>query len=284
VLITVFNRERYLAAAVDSVLVQTMQDFEVIIVDDVSTDSSVEIAQNYAAREHRVRFFRNERNLGDYSNRNRAASFAAGKYLKYVDADDLIYPHALAVMVGAMERWPEAGLGLSWNVIDPPQPYPFVSSPREVLREHFLGRSILGVGPSAAIIRRDSFAAVGEFSGRQFVGDTDLWLKLAQSQPVVSLPPALVWWRRHEGQQMSFEEARPDVLAVRYQLECETLESSVLLEPAERRRALGRLRQHHARRLLALGLRQRRPLVAWRLFRKSGLGLGGLLRGMRPYQ
>jgi glycosyltransferase involved in cell wall biosynthesis len=284
VLITVFNRERYLAAAVESVLTQTMQDFEIIIVDDASTDGSAKIAENYAAKETRIRFFRNERNLGDYSNRNRAASLAKGKYLKYVDADDMIYPHALAVMVNAMEKWPEAGFGLCWNVIDPPEPYPFISTPREVIRGHFLGRSILGVGPSAAIIHRESFAAVGQFSGRQFVGDTELWLKLAQSRAVVSLPPALVWWRRHEGQQMSLEQGRPEILAVRYQLECETLESTALLEPAERRRAFARLRQRHARRLLTLGLRQRRALDAWRLFRKSGLGLRGLLGGIRPHQ
>ena len=57
VLVTVYNRERYLAASLDSVLAQTMRDFEVIIVDDVSTDGSVEIARNYAARESRIRFF-----------------------------------------------------------------------------------------------------------------------------------------------------------------------------------------------------------------------------------
>src|ERR1700683_2785622 len=91
VLITVYNRERYLAAAVDSVLAQTMQDFEVIIVDDLSTDRSVEIAQTYAARVPRIRFLRNERNLGDYPNRMQAAEQARGRYLKYVDSDDLIY-------------------------------------------------------------------------------------------------------------------------------------------------------------------------------------------------
>jgi glycosyltransferase involved in cell wall biosynthesis len=283
VLITIYNRERYLAAAVESVLTQSMQDFEVILVDDGSKDGSARLAGDYAAREPRIKFLRNERNLGDYPNRNRAASEASGKYLKYVDADDLLYPRSLAIMVDAMEKWPEAGLGLSWNVIDPPQPYPFVTSPREVIRGHFLGRGLLGVGPSAALIRRESFKAVGGFSGRQFIGDTELWLKLAQLQPVVSLPPALVWWRRHEGQQMFVEQANPEVLAIRYRLECETLESTVLLDEGEKRRALSRIRQHHARRLLALGLRRRHPAAAWRLFQSSGRGLGGLLRGCFPY-
>jgi glycosyltransferase involved in cell wall biosynthesis len=271
VLITVFNRERYLAAAVDGVLAQTMRDFELIIVDDASTDRSAEIAREYAARETCVRFCQNERNLGDYPNRNRAASLASGKYLKYVDADDVIYPHAMAVMVEAMEKWPEAGLGISWNVLDPPQPYPFVTSPREVIRRYFLGRSVLGVGPTAAIIRRESFTEVGGFSGRQFVGDTELWLKLAQFQPVVSLPPSLVWWRRHEGQQMLLELARPEVLGLRFQLECQTLESTALLEPVEKQRAAARLRQRHVRRLLSMGIKNRKPKSAWDLWKSAGL-------------
>ena len=50
-------------------------------------------------------------NLGDYPNRNKAASYAKGKYIKYLDADDLIYPHGLEVMVHTMEQFPKAGLG-----------------------------------------------------------------------------------------------------------------------------------------------------------------------------
>ncbi|HEY3854624.1 MAG TPA: glycosyltransferase family 2 protein [Verrucomicrobiae bacterium] len=284
VLITVFNRERYLAAAVDSVLSQTMQDFEIIIVDDCSSDASTEIAKSFAIRDSRIHFFRNEHNLGDYPNRNRAASFATGKYLKYVDADDLIYPHALAVKVAAMEKWPAAGLGISWNVMDPPQPYPFISTPREIIRGHFLARSVLGAGPTAAIINRESFAAAGQFSGRQFIGDTELWLRLAQAQPVVSLPPSLVWWRRHEGQQMNFEQACPDVIAQRYQLEIETLDATTLLGAAEKRQALARLRQRHGRRLLSMGLRNRKIQVAGKLWKQSNLNWSDFFHAFRGYQ
>jgi len=283
-LITVYNRDRYLAAAVDGVLAQTMQDFEVIIVDDGSTDGSVEIAQNYAAREARIRFFRNERNLGDYPNRNRAASVASGRYLKYVDADDIVYPHCLQTMVEGMEKCPEAALGLAWSVLDPPQPYPFMSSPAEVYRAHYLGRSLLGVGPSAAIIRRDAFEAVGGFTGRQFVGDSELWLKLAARWPLVSLPPSLVWWRRHEGQQMTLEKSKPEVLDARFKLERSVLAMDNLLSDADKILAQRRLCQHHARRLLSLGIRSRQPAQAWWLFRESGIGLRGLLRGFRRYQ
>jgi hypothetical protein len=142
---------------------------------------------------------------------------------------------------------------------------------------------MLGVGPTGAIMRRAAFEAVGGFSGRQFVGDGELWLKLAQRWPVVSLPPALVWWRRHEGQQMSLEQARPEVLNVRYRLECETLEETALLDATEKRQAWARLRHRHGRMLLSLALKNFQVGMAWKLFRTSGLGGRDLLRGLRRY-
>jgi glycosyltransferase involved in cell wall biosynthesis len=278
---TVYNREVYLASAIESVLAQTFQDFELIVVDDCSVDRSLDVARKYQS-DCRLHIYVNDHNLGDYPNRNRAASFASGGYLKYVDADDLIYPHCLEVMMKGMNAWPEAGLGLSWNVIDPPQPYPFVSSSREVLRAHYLGRSVLGVGPTAAIMRRDAFEAMGGFGGRQFVGDDELWLKLAQRWPVVSLPPALVWWRRHEGQQMSLEQTHPDVLNVRYLFELGVLQSCNLLEPDEKDAAMFRLRYQHARRLVSMALRGRQLALARRLWKGAGLGWRDFMIALRP--
>lgn len=281
VLITVYNREEYLAAAVESVLGQSFQEFELIIVDDCSIDRSVEIARRYQP-DPRVRVYVNEQNLGDYPNRNRAAELAKGQYLKYLDADDILYPHSLEFMISSMWATPAAALGVCWGVADPPRPYPFTSSPREVYLAHFLGRSVLGAGPSGAIIRHDAFSAVGGFSGRQFVGDSELWLKLAARWPVVSLPPALVWWRRHEGQQMALEQAHPEIRNVRYLCEQEVLQSTDLLNPFEKRMGTFRLRYQHTRRLISLALRERKPAVARRLWRNAGLGWKDLMMALRP--
>ena len=283
ILVTVYNREDYLSATLCSVFESTLIDWESIVVDDCSNDDSVSIAAKFAEQDSRFRVFQNEANLGDYANRNRAASLAKGKYLKYLDADDLIYPHSLAIMVEAMERFPEAGLALSRNVIDPAKPYPILYSPKEAYQAHFLGDSPLGVGPSAAIIRRDCFETVGGFSGRQFVGDSELWLKLAERWPVVSLPPALVWWRQHEGQQMQLEMAKPDVLNVRYRLELEMLRETRHLDDEAKRLATRRLSQNHARRLLSLAMRDGKARTAWRLIRDARLSLPDLARGSRGY-
>ena len=281
-LITVYNRQSILQETVDSFLASSLKDFELILVDDCSADGSWDLCTQLQKQHFCIQAYRNEKNLGDYANRNRAASYAAGTYIKYLDADDLIYPHSLQLMVDAMSKFPEAALALSANVIDPEVPYPELLHPREFFLRHFLGRSPIGVGPSAAIIRRDCFEAVGGFSGRQFVGDTELWLRLAERWPIVLLPPALVWWRRHDGQQMSLEMKRPEVLNVRFRLDLMALHATAHLTDSQKSSAERRLRSNHARRLLAFTAHQK-SVAGLKLFRDAGLTIGDVLRGLRGY-
>jgi len=98
ILMTAYNRERYIAEAIESVLRSSYDELELIVVDDGSSDGTRAVAERYAAIDRRARVYVNDVNLGDYPNRNRAASYARGVYLKYVDSDDVLYPHAIAVM------------------------------------------------------------------------------------------------------------------------------------------------------------------------------------------
>ena len=201
VLMTAFNRQNYIAEAIESVLASSYGNFELIIVDDQSEDNTAEIARSYATLDSRIKVYINERNLGDYFNRNKAASYASGKYLKYLDSDDLIYPHGLQVMVEAMEKFPHAGLGLPYNKIEDDRPYPYLVDPISAYRQFFFKEDFLLTGPTGSIIKRSLFEAVGGFSGKRFVGDSELWLILAARQPVVKFQPALFWWRQHEAQE-----------------------------------------------------------------------------------
>src|SRR6187200_3447154 len=112
VLMTSFNREKYIAEAIQSVLDSEYRNFELIIVDDASKDKTIEIARSFERTDNRIKVSQNSKNLGDYPNRNKAASLASGKYLKYVDSDDKINKNCLSVMVAGMEKFPEAALGL----------------------------------------------------------------------------------------------------------------------------------------------------------------------------
>jgi glycosyltransferase involved in cell wall biosynthesis len=194
VLTTCYNREAYLGHAIESVLSSSFTDLEYIVVDDASSDRSVEIAREYAKSDTRVKVFVNESNLGDYLNRNRAASLARGTYLKYVDSDDLISPHGLQVMVDCMRAFPEAALGLSCTQ-DPKRVFPFCLNPEEAYARHFFGPGLFSHPPLSAIIRRDCFEKVGGFSGRRYVGDIELWLTLARHFSVVLMPLGLTWCR-----------------------------------------------------------------------------------------
>lgn len=203
ILTTVYNREKYLAACIESVLASTFQDWELIIVDDQSKDKSVVIAKSYAAKDKRIKVYVNEQNLGDYPNRNKAASYAKGTYIKYLDADDLIYPHGLEIMVKTMDSHSNCALGISQEVAEDFKPYPFVMTPKETFHREFLQRGVLSLGPTGTIIRRDAFEAMGGFTGTRYIGDTELWYKLAMRYPVVKMVPGLTFWRQHDDQEIT---------------------------------------------------------------------------------
>jgi glycosyltransferase involved in cell wall biosynthesis len=213
VLMTAYNRERYLEEAIESVLASTLRDFELIIVDDASSDKTAEIANSYAKKDKRIKVFINEHNLGDYPNRNKAASYAQGKYIKYLDSDDIMYPHCLDVMVSCMEKFPEAGFGLS-AISDPLKPYPVVLSSKEIYLENFLGYGHFERAPGSSIIKKEAFDKVGGFSGERMIGDSDLWYRLALNFYLVKFVPDLYWSRLHEGQesQSSYAQQQYDQL------------------------------------------------------------------------
>lgn len=198
---TAYNRENYIGQAIESVIASTCEDFELIIVDDGSTDSTVKIAKKYEAADKRIKLFINEKNLGDYENRNKAASLAQGKYLKYLDSDDMIYPHGLAVFVNWMEKNPSAALGVSSRETLPIHPFPHLLEPIQAYRRHFFEYGILDFGPSGVIIKKEAFEEVGRFSGKRYIGDQECWLKIAARYAILELPPSLIYWRRHEGQE-----------------------------------------------------------------------------------
>jgi glycosyltransferase involved in cell wall biosynthesis len=202
VLMTSYNREKFIAQAIESVLASTYVDFELIIVDDGSKDSTVEIAKRYALKDARVKVFVNKNNLGDYPNRNQAASYAQGKYLKYVDADDLIYPWGLELLVQMMERFPEAGWGLCSLEQDRERPFPILLSPPQAYAYHYQGPGLFHKAPLSSIINREVFQAVGGFSPIRMAGDFDMWHKLALSQNVLLMPHGMVWYREHAEQEM----------------------------------------------------------------------------------
>jgi len=115
----VHNGENFIEAAIDSILGQTFTDFELIISDNASTDRTAAICRSYLERDSRVRFYRNERNLGAAPNLNRVFELATGTYFKWMMHDDVLAPDFLATSVAALEADPDALLCYSaLDIID----------------------------------------------------------------------------------------------------------------------------------------------------------------------
>ncbi len=104
----VYNGERYLAGAIDSLLAQDFDDFELIISDNASTDSTGQICEQYAARDRRIRYYRNDTNLGAAKNFHRVFELSSGKYFMWAAHDDLWEPTYINECVTALEQNPEA--------------------------------------------------------------------------------------------------------------------------------------------------------------------------------
>lgn len=239
ILMTSYNREKYIAASISSVLASTYRNFELIIVDDRSADRTVEIARSFAAQDERVKVFINDRNLGQFENRNLAAKYAQGTYLKYLDSDDLIYPAGLQTLVDMMEEFPEAGYGLCSLEQDDDRIFPFILTPREAYERHFWkGIPLFHKAPLSSIIKKDVFSGIGGFTNPGGEGDYEMWLALSSAYKVVLMPHGIVWYRVHD-EQIDFQRRSDPALRFRYFLcTLKYLGGNCPLDPAQTKKII----------------------------------------------
>ncbi len=198
VVMPVYNGGRYLTEAIDSVLAQSFEDFELIVLDDGSTDDSAEIAQRYAAREPRLSLHRLP-HRGLVATLNHGLELARGDYIARADADDLNHRHRFARQCSYMDRHPDVGIcGSSMRVIGG---YEWrVSLDPEQLRCQLLFGMPMSHG--SAVFRRAWLSASGlrydsEFSHAE---DFDLLERAAQLTKLGNVPEILYEYRFHATQ------------------------------------------------------------------------------------
>lgn len=104
IIIPLFNARQYIAGCLESCLNQTFKHFEVIIVDDFSSDGSIEIAKQYANQDQRFKLFYNPKNLGTFHTRLEGIKRARGKYCLFLDSDDFFAPHACEKIAEALNQ------------------------------------------------------------------------------------------------------------------------------------------------------------------------------------
>jgi len=108
VVMPAYNAEKYLAVAIESILWQTFTDFEFIIVNDGSTDHSLDVVKSFS--DMRIKIIDTKTNMGNYAARNKGHRVACGKYICVMDADDIAFPHRLARQYAFMEQNPDIGI------------------------------------------------------------------------------------------------------------------------------------------------------------------------------
>lgn len=280
VLMTVYNREKYIAEAIESVIASSYQNWELIIVDDRSTDSSVEIARSYEAKDDRVKVYVNEKNLGDYPNRNKATSYAKGKYIKYLDSDDLIYWYGLQVMVEAMEKYPEACMGLASANFSTKQKYPVMLTPEESYKYHFFTRGFLYTGPTGAIYKTEYFRNSGGFQVEYAVAaDFGFNIKAALSAPIVVFQSDLFWWRQHENQEIKKHEDK--YLLLNHQIHRELVFENTNIPATDRKHIKRNYQTLYARKAIH-AIIHLKPLHASYIYKVSKLNLVDFFIALLP--
>jgi len=201
ILMTAYNREKYIAEAIGSVLESDYQNFELIIVDDKSIDNTVAIAKEYQKKSDKIKVFINDVNLGDYKNRNKAATYANGEYLMHVDSDDTIYRDAISNAIKSMQMYPEKSFGMC-HLIEGIQP--FYLNPQEAVVKHFFEKAFLYLGPGGTIIKREYFKFINHFP-EEYGPANDMYfnLKAVCGDGIVMLPFKIIFYRRHDSQEIN---------------------------------------------------------------------------------
>lgn len=204
VVVPVYNRAAYIEASIRSVLAQNFVAFEVIVVDDGSTDDS--FARASGIGDSRVVCHRQTNSGGPAAPRNVGISLARGEYVAFLDSDDLWLPDKLERQVQSLDARPDAGMAFNLATYFDDTGALGLRAPKVAHVPEALFASLLLDGnflpTSSVIVRRDVLARTGGFDEAarfRAVEDFDLWLRIAHAQPVLFLPHVLSQHRVHAG-------------------------------------------------------------------------------------
>ncbi len=200
VAMSVYNAEPYLAAAIESILNQTFRDFEFIIIDDGSTDSSLKTLQKYAAQDQRIRLTSRE-NRGIPQTRNEILAQSQGEFIAVMDADDIALPDRFAQQVEFLTQHPDVVcVGGGFDMIDEKGRYLTsltVPTDDATIQKLALAGHCSICHPTA-MMRRTALQQVSGYDEafRQTL-DLDLWLRLGEIGQLANLPQPLLRYRLH---------------------------------------------------------------------------------------
>jgi glycosyltransferase involved in cell wall biosynthesis len=204
VVMSVYNGERHLKEAVDSILCQTFKEFEFIIIDDGSTDGTPKILEEYLGKDQRIEVLHQE-NAGLTRSLNRGIALVQGGYIARMDADDVAFPERLEKQVDFMHKNPEVGLlGTTYYEID--------GNSNRIGKKVFptsddeLQKTLIKYNPfshASVIIRKETLDKVGLYDENiKRAQDYDLWFKIGRVSKIANLKEPLMM-RRYSNKNIS---------------------------------------------------------------------------------
>ena len=203
VITTTYNGARFLATTIESILNQSFEDFEYVIVDDASTDASQEIINSYQKEDHRILSITNPTNLGPPGALNKALDFARGEYIAILDHDDLALPERLERQVAFLDANPQIGvLGCQMRFIDEEGEdigdFRFSTNPIEAHWLLLFGVSLLH---STFLYRHSLIYKAGGYSEQHdYMCDYELLVRMAEHCQITNLSDVLVYYRSSPSQ------------------------------------------------------------------------------------
>lgn len=207
VLIPTYNYGHFLDEAIQSILQQTYSDFELVIVDNCSTDNTAEVVGKYLS-DPRISYHVNERNLGLVGNWNKCLDLARGEYIKFLCADDKLHPELLEKFVRVMEEHPGVMIVSSYSQFfgdkhkERTTPFTGLINGRKA-RQHILVEGKKNwVGEPTTLMFRSSGLVVGRFNPALVQGiDIEYWLRLLTLGDCYIVPEVLSYFRWHNASQ-----------------------------------------------------------------------------------
>lgn len=196
-----YNKAGYITESINSILSQTWEDFELIIIDDCSTDNSVEVIKT--AKDPRIRFYRNSENIGIAANRNKGLELAQGEYIALLDADDLSPDYRLKDEVEYLNQHPEIAVVYGGSQEIGPngefkELYVSTFHNPDFIRAKLLIRDVI---PNGSCMYRKSFVdnhGIRYEDGYYGMDDYLFWVRCSVKGKITGIPETLLYWRNFE--------------------------------------------------------------------------------------
>lgn len=195
-----YNAEPFIAESIVSVLAQTVEDWELIVVDDASGDGTLDIVAEFQRRDQRIRLVAEGANHGPAHARNRGLEQARGDLIAFIDSDDVWFPEKTAKQLAAMEHY-QADISYTGykRRRDDEQDGTVVAVPPSVTYEAMLRRNLIGC--STSMVRRSTCGTLRMSPIMRRQEDHCYWLSLLRdgSRTAIGVNQPLVWYRLHHG-------------------------------------------------------------------------------------